>query len=378
MFFTIVIFLVILSFLVFVHELGHFITARRAGVKVYEFGLGLPPRAIGLRRNAINPKKWELVGSKQKAEETGNTIYSLNWLPIGGFVKPKGEDEYLKDEDSLTTKPAGVRALVMSAGVLMNFLTAMVILTITFMVGFPSLITPETDLSRIHDRQVKIAEILDESPAALSGFESGDIISKINSLEPETVEQVQNIISSSNGEAVEVTLLRDDEVITTQVTPEYVEEAEMLALGVSLYEIGVERYALHEAVWQGVKGTVIITGKILQVLGDIITGGFTAQELEEQIAGPVGIARMTGDFIDLGIVALLQFAALLSINLAIINILPFPALDGGRILFIIIEKIRGKPVSQKIENIFHSLGFALLILLILLVTYNDIAKLLSN
>lgn len=374
MFITIIVFIVILSLLVFVHELGHFVTARKAGVKVFEFGLGLPPRVVGLRRKADNPKKWEWIyGGKEVAEETVHTIYSLNLLPIGGFVKPKGEDEYIKDQDSLTTKPAGIRALVMSAGVIMNFLTAMVILAVAFALGFPSVITDETDLSRVKDRQVQVASVVAESPAAVAGIEPGDIILSLSGLTPTTVTEIQETVANTD-QALSIEIQRGAEIINSEVTPQYYEETQGPALGVGLLEIGTVRYPIHEAIWKGVSGTVLITGRVLQVFGDIITGGFTAQELEEQIAGPVGIARMTGDFIDLGFVFVLQFAALLSINLAIINIMPFPALDGGRIVFIIIEKIRGKPVSQKVENIFHTVGFALLILLILVVTFNDISR----
>ena len=154
----------------------------------------------------------------------------------------------------------------------------------------------------------------------------------------------------------------------------YLEATDNIALGVGLVEIGTIRYSFHQAIWKGVSGTATVTVEIFKVIGRLIGTAFSGGEIKEQISGPVGIAVLTGQFIDLGFVYVLQFAALLSINLGIINILPFPALDGGRILFIIIEKVRGRPVSKKIESIVHTTGFALLILLIIFVTYKDISR----
>jgi regulator of sigma E protease len=374
MFLTIITFVIVLGFLVFVHELGHFITARKTGTKAEEFGMGLPPRIFGLRRRADNPKKWEWVGPKTKAEETKHTIYSLNWLPIGGFLKIKGENDDEIGSDSFSVKSAGQRSLMLGAGVIMNFIFAAVILSIAFMVGFPSVLDNEVDLAKVKNRQVQIASILPDSPADQAAIQAGDIILGLDELVPEEIDQVQSFVSSHENQPISVQLRRGREVVSVSVTPEYIEETEKPALGVGLLEIGTVRYPIHEAIWRGVSGTVTVTIEIFKVIGRLIGTAFAGGEVEEQIAGPVGIAVLTGQFIDLGLVYVLQFAALLSINLAIINILPFPALDGGRILFIVIEKLRGRPVSKKIESIVHTTGFALLILLIIFVTYKDISQ----
>lgn len=371
---TIITFVIILGFLVFVHELGHFIVARKTGTKAEEFGMGLPPRIIGVRRRADNPKKWQWVGPKTKAEESTHTIFSLNWLPIGGFLRIKGENEDEIGTDSFSAKSAGQRSFMLSAGVVMNFIFAVIILSIAFMIGFPSAIDENTDLSKVKNRQVQIVSILPDSPADQAAIQSGDILLKLDNLIPETIDQVQEHVRTRENQAISVEVSRGSEVIRLMITPAYLEQTDNLALGVGLVETATISYPVHQAIWRGVTGTVAVTIEIFKVIGRLIGTAFSGGEIKEQIAGPVGIAVLTGQFIDLGFVFVLQFAALLSINLGIINILPFPALDGGRILFIIIEKVRGRPVSKKIESIVHTTGFALLILLIVFVTYKDISR----
>lgn len=374
MFISIITFVIVLGFLVFVHELGHFIAAIKTGTKAEEFGLGLPPRIFGWRRNAENRKKWEWVGPKVKSEETKHTIYSFNWLPIGGFLKIKGENEDTDGDDSLNTKSMGQRALVMSAGVIMNFIAAIVILTIAFNIGFPSIIDEDTDLSRVSDRYVQIGSVIEDSPAAQAELQLDDVLLTLDGVQPVTIDDVQGIVRAKANQPIEVAVLRGDETLTTNITPVFLEETQAPAIGVGLLEVGTVSYPIHEALWRGISGTGFVTVEIFKVIGRLISGAFTAAEVKDQIAGPVGIAVLTGQFVEMGFVFVLQFAALLSINLAIINILPFPALDGGRLLFIIIEKVRGRPVSRKIENTIHTVGFVILIGLIIYVTAYDFSR----
>jgi len=374
MFLTIITFVIVLGFLVFVHELGHFIVARKTGTKAEEFGMGLPPRIIGIRRRADNPKKWQWVGPKVKAEETANTIYSLNWVPVGGFLKIKGENEDEIGSDSFSAKSAGRRSLMLAAGVIMNFIFAAILFSAAFMVGLPSAIENNTDLSKVENRQVQIASVLPNSPAEQAGIQAGDIILNLDKLVPEEIDQIQNFVSSHENKEISLKIRRVVDTLSINITPTYIKDANKPALGVGLVEIGTIHYSLPEAIWRGIKSTINVTVEIAKVIGGLISSIFKGTSTGQQIAGPVGIAVLTGQFVKLGLAYVLQFAALLSINLGIINILPFPALDGGRILFIIIEKFRGKAVSKKIENIIHTVGFALLILLIVFITYKDISR----
>jgi len=370
----IITFLVVLTFLVFIHELGHFYTARKTGTKVEEFGLGLPPRIFGYRKNP-ETNKWEWVkGSKIKSEDTVNTIFSMNWLPIGGFVKIKGENEDVVGEDSFAAKSVGRRALMLSAGVIMNFLAAMALLAIAFNIGFPSIIEEDTNLSRVSDRYVQIGSVLENSPAAQANLQLDDELVSLDGVKPITIDEVQDIVSNKESQAIEVVVKRGDETVTADISPIYLEETQTAALGVGLLEVGTISYPIHEAIWRGVSGTGFVTVEIFKVIGRLISGAFTSAEVKDQIAGPVGIAVLTGEFVEMGFVFVLQFAALLSINLAIINILPFPALDGGRLLFVLIERVRRRPVSRKIENMIHTVGFVILIGLIIYVTAYDFSR----
>lgn len=370
---TIITFIIILSALVFVHELGHFWTARKAGVKVDEFGIGIPPRIIGIRKTNTPGKKWELVSAKEEAEKTTHTIYSLNWLPIGGFVKIKGENGEDEGPDSFVSKSAGKRSFILSAGVIMNVLFTIVLLSAVFLIGFPTTINENSDLSRIRDPHLQIVSVIESSPAHEAGMQPGETIRAIDNTPITTVDEIQKYISDHKSQTINVTLEHEGQERTLTVTPYQIPDQQIYGFGIGLVEVGTIRFPLHIAVWKGIQGTYNLTAEIFRVLGQIFADLYAHGKVEQQLAGPVGIAVLTGEVVDLGFVHVLQFAALLSINLAIINILPFPALDGGRILFVIIEKFRGRAVSRKIENVIHTVGFFILIGLIILVTISDIS-----
>lgn len=369
----IVLFVLILSVLVFVHELGHFVVARRNGMRVDEFGFGFPPRAFGVTKNA-KTGKWEFVWG-DKVEKRENTIYSVNWIPLGGFVKIKGEDGSERDdEDSFAAKSAWARIKVLSAGVAMNFLLAWVVFSFIFATGAP--VSVEDTATNLKDPAIKITNVIPGTPAEEMGIQIGDEIIYLKSSEGELIEvvgvgQVQEFISSYKGSEVQMQVKRGNEGVRLSGTPRLEYPASEGSLGIELVRTAIVSYPIHEAIWQGLTGTVSLTWTILKAFGSIIASPFTGSGAAADVAGPLGIAKITGQVADLGLVYVLQFTALLSINLGIINILPIPALDGGRIMFVLLEVIKGSPVSKRFEQKTHAIGFSLLMLLMLVVTLKD-------
>lgn len=411
---TIVVFIVILGILVFVHELGHFVMARRNGIKAEEFGLGFPPRLVGIQflqgeekqkfseieslevkrsdmkigdeeiiqetitekmhtvQKNVPVKRWRIIWGRDGDDEDekqalhlihkkkfeGGTIYSLNWLPIGGFVRIKGEDgEGQKDKDSFASKSPWVRIKVLVAGVAMNFILAWVLLSITFMIGSYQDVTGEHNA----EAKVLIESIEKDSPAEKMGLKAGDIIVKGGNGEVFlSVEKVQEYINSNKGTEVNLVVQRGDEEMFFSGTPRTEVKEDQGALGISgLGEVIVKKYSFFPALWKG----FLEIGNMFVAIGDIIKGLFYGQASGIEVMGPIKLAEFTGQIIPLGLVFVLRFIAIFSVNLAIINALPFPALDGGRILFILIEKIKGRPVSQKVEQAFHTVGMWILMAL---------------
>ena len=355
---TIIVFILILGLLIFVHEFGHFITARRSGVKVEEFGFGFPPRIWGIKK--------------------GETIYSINWIPLGGFVKIKGEDgKQREDKDSFSYQPIWRRGIILSAGVLMNVVLAFVMLSIGFMFGLPSSISDE-ELNKPYVSQLKVqvAAVVDGSPASQAGIEPGDQILKIDDQEVLRQNQVINYINDNQDK--EITLLiknRKGEVSEVTAQPVNIEGfSENKVLGINIIQSGIVKYGFFESWYYGFMATVNLLIRIILAFYGLIKNLILGMGISVDLAGPVGVAIITGQVVDLGFRYIWQFTALLSLNLAIINFLPIPALDGGRFLFLIIEKIRRKPINQKIENTIHNIGFSLLMLLIVMITYRDIVR----
>lgn len=362
---TIIVFVVILGVLIFVHELGHFIAAKKMGVRVEEFGFGFPPRIFGIKR--------------------GETTYSLNWIPIGGFVKMTGQSDFevsdhaeaKADPRSFVSKKPWRRVIILGAGVAMNFLLAMILLSIGFMIGLPSAVGDNLPAgARTTDQRIQILGAMPNSPAEAAEFRSGDTILSLDGSTPLSVTWVQDYVAEHTGQTVVVKIERGAEVFEKEVTPRSESPSGEGPLGINLAETARVSFPWYQAIGQGVKATGGLTVQIVAAFGKLIGALFTSGQISSDVAGPIGIAVLTGQVTKLGFVYVLQFTALLSINLAIINILPFPALDGGHLLFLLIEKIRGgKTIKQaKVENIIHLVGFALLLLLIALVTYRDLGK----
>jgi regulator of sigma E protease len=370
---TIITFIVILGLLVFVHEAGHFIVAKRNGVKVEEFGFGFPPRIIGVFKDP-ETGRWKVVGRKRK--QAPATIYSLNWVPLGGFVKIKGEQgEDADDPDSFAHKSVGKRIWIISAGVLMNVILAFVLISFGFVIGLPQVLDEEIPASaRVRDEKIQIADVLIGLAAQKQNLQLGDTIISIDGRTFNEIEDVQNYLAGKEGQTVNIKLSRGNKVIEKEMTLEVIPEIGQAGLGVALVKTGIVSLPIHLAVWQGALTTLFLIKEIIFAFGALIKNLVVAREVVVEISGPVGIAVITNQVTRLGFIYILQFAALLSLNLAIINFVPFPALDGGRVLFLIIEKIRGKPINQRVEATIHNIGFVLLMLLVLAVTYRDVFR----
>ena len=358
---TVLIFIAVLAVLVLVHELGHFTVAKWSGMRVDEFGFGFPPR---------------LFAFKYK-----DTEYSVNIIPLGGFVRIHGENgEGKTDQDSFAAAKWWKRFATLIAGVVMNLLLAWVIYTVGFIGGIPTVIDNGVDLNgaRVTDERVQVLYVLPDSPAEEAGLTREDRIVTVDGVAAATGERARDLLGQvPAGQEAELVVERAGESRTVMVTPEEIEEG-MVAIGVQIETVADIRYAPHTAIVQGAVATANMTyltaEGFITVVGGLIRGDGTA----EQLSGPIGIAVITGEVAQQGFMALLSFAAILSINLAILNVLPFPALDGGRILFLVIEAIRRKPVTEKVERTVHGLGFILLMILVVLVTYKDILGLIRR
>lgn len=364
---AVIIFIIILAVVIFVHELGHFLTAKKAGIRVDEFGFGFPPRLFGIRR--------------------GETLYSLNAIPFGGFVKIYGETpdaETLAGPDSkrsLIAKPRGVQALVMVAGVVFNVLLAWFLLSIGFMSGLPSSVSVIPVGSKATDVHLVIVDIGKGTPAETAGLKVGDSISSITSgedvLNSPTPEDVQHFVPEHVGQDITINYNRGPDAGTVQVTPQVLANGTTPIIGISLDLIGRLRLGFFKAFAEGGRLTISLLEQTVAGLWHLLVGAFTGTANLSEVSGPVGIASIVGQAYKFGFVYLLSFTALISINLAVINLIPFPALDGGRILFLAIEAIMRRPINPKITNRLNTIGFVLLVLLMLFVTYHDIVKLLK-
>lgn len=343
--FTFIIALFVLSVLIFAHELGHFLLAKRVGIKVEKFAIGFGPQVFGLKR--------------------GETIYAINIIPFGGYVKMYGEETFEKLPDSFASKSVGARAGVVSAGVIFNIILAFFLLSFVFMVGAP------VSVDDSEQGNITVLEVQKDSPAEKAGLQAGDKITELSFgedlLKAETVASVQDFISEHEGQVVGIKYLRGEEVFDTEATPTPL-------LGIAMDKIAIKSLPIHKAVWEGFKETIFLTVMMAKMFGVLIADIFKGGDMAGEVRGPVGIFSMVGQAAGFGFIYLLRFVALLSLNLAILNMIPVPALDGGHLLFLGIEAIRRKPVSQKTLQIANGIGFMLLILLMVLVTFNDIIK----
>jgi len=356
--------LIILTVLVLIHEAGHFFVAKKLGIRVEEFGFGLPPRAFGIKR--------------------GETIYSINFLPIGGFVKLYGEDSAgggklkvesgkLKVEDAqraFFSRPVWQRALVVIAGVVMNFLLAVFILT--YFYGISGVQTPGD--------KVFITEIVKDSPAQKAGLKTGDQIVTINSEKITSPSQLVSVTKQHLGQKLALRVLdKSKKERNVEVIPRKNYPSDQGPMGVGITSnVITKKYSLYQAPFVGLLEALKYSWLILSGLAGIVYQLLVHAQAPKGVAGPVGIAQLTGQFVAIGPLAVLSFVSLLSLNLAILNILPIPALDGGRLFFILIEAVTGRKVSTKFESYAHAIGMAILLALIAAITLSDIIRFISG
>ena len=444
---TVLLFLLLLTVLVFVHELGHFITARLAGMRVLEFGFGFPPRLVSIRR----AETYQVVDGQLALSRDGQSLtlragdrlrvsgsrgdaltlsassgsvrlgpgdryaakgaavfrpswsrgrpdadfrvgesdlgvanegmfplqpgveYSINWIPFGGFVRILGEDgsARLPDgrlaPDSFAAKPVPARMLVLVAGVAMNVLLAIVVYTAIFATGEPTF-----------NGKVKWLHVEPGSPAAQAGMVDGDIIAKIDGKSFTEPQQMRDYIYQSSGHEITLTIERNGRTFDTKATPRANPPADQGPLGlrdaVPVNEL--VSYPVPQAFVRASERTSVVLAEIVQAFSSTIAGLINGNGGGEQVTGPVGILNLTGQVSQLGSAYVLELLALLSLNLAVLNIVPFPGLDGGRLLFVVVEAVRGgRRLDPRTEAAIHALGFVFLLFLVGVVSFFDIRRL---
>lgn len=347
MIFTVLLFLLLLSILVLVHEFGHFISALLSGAKVEEFALGLPfSRSLISRKIKLNLP-------------TGKSDLKISLYPLlfGGFVKIFGEENNEKEKYAFGNLSKLKRAFIIVSGVVMNFLLAWIVVSFLLTQGVPK------------PNGVYVTEVSIDSPAYTAGIVNGNKITAVNKRQIDYLEEIINATQDKLGQQITITL---DNNKVINIIPRKNPPAGQGPLGVGLKQEWKEvSYPWYQAPFLGFKETLLTGQKMLQGLGDVL-------RTPKEIAGPLGIASLTGEAARYGYKAVLDLLAILSLNLAIINILPFPALDGGRLVFILLEPIMGKKKREKWEKRINSLGMALLLGLMFLITLNDVSKIIPR
>ncbi len=379
-----------LSTIIFFHEFGHFIFSRLIKIKVEEFGFGYPPRLVGLVK-LKRTKKWKIFFGKEiPKEETASTIYSLNLIPFGGFNKIKGEEVFQEEKiepDSFYAKSWWQRLLSLSGGIVFNIILAMILTSIGFKIGIP---TTEKNLLeknlKIKEVGIQIISIKRNSPANRAGLILGDIILKIDNYEFKEEKEMVDYIDKKANQEITLKVKRGRKELDFKVipkpaqevfSPEELEGRELKGgvIGVSLAKVRIVSYPLHLAILKGIKTTFITFARIIQGVVLVLKELVIKQKMIGEAVGVVGIATFLGEAYQVGFIYLLQFVALISLAIAITQLIPFPALDGGRIIFVLIEAIRKKPIDRKIEAIVHQIGFTILLLLLVFITYRDLMRL---
>ncbi len=367
---SIFIFIVILVVLILAHEFGHFIVAKMAKIRVDEFGIGFPPKILSFGR--------------------GETKYTLNLFPIGGFVKIFGEDgtnEKMTDTEkkrSFAGKGKLVQAAVVAAGVLFNIILAWFLISISFTAGFTANSQSVAPGVPLQDIRLVIDDVVGGSPADMSGLKPRDTVIAVttskDSLQVEnlTPEKVRDFIAANEGEKIAISYKRDGENMTAFAEPQKGIAGDRPAIGVIMSLWGKIDLPAYQAVWYAGKTTAYFTAETGKAIGNFFKEILYGQAEVSSVIGPVGLVGLVGKVYESGFAYLLIFTALISINLAIINLIPFPALDGGRLLFILIESIKGSPIKPRITQIANASGFVILILLMILVTWHDIANLVAK
>lgn len=363
MFLTAITFLIILTILVLIHELGHFLVARWVGVRVEEFGLGLPPMVWG--------------------KKIGETVYSLNWLPIGGFVRLAGEDQdpaarpakldATSARQYFWARSKKERSAILAAGVFMNFFLAVAITAGLLVTGV------KEPSGRVH-----VERVISGGPAEQAGILVGDVVrelkarapgSDVDVVIPKTPNELITYVNGHKGKQITVALSRNNQPVSVVVTPRTDVPPGQGPLGIAISDLEVHTYPISVAPAKAVSINLNRAWEMLASLGTTVARLARLEPPQADVAGPIGIAQVTGQAVKFGWQAVLEFASILSLNLAVLNVLPIPALDGGRLAFVFLEKALGKKVRPAFEKTTHQIGMIILLGLIVLVSINDILRL---
>lgn len=346
---NIVMALLALGILIFIHELGHFWAARATGVRVEEFAVGFGRPVFKFKRN--------------------NTVYRLNWIPIGGYVKMLGEDnpEAINAPDNFNNRPLAARMLVIVAGVVMNFLGAIAILALMInLYGLPT----------NNFKDIYVMNVVPDSPAQKAGIQPNDRLVAINGKKIVTQNDFTSEIQANEGRVVTIQVLRDSQTLDLQMTPVRKDNNPPM-VGISIG--GTRVYQQFGGFWQNTNAAIRHAGELTYLtaegLGKFVTGQFAFKDM----AGPVGIIQITGEASQAGLPSYLYIMALLSVNLAVLNLVPIPGLDGGRLMFLIVEGIRGgRRIPLEKEASINLIGILFLLGLMVIVTFQDVFKLISR
>lgn len=366
---TIIIFLIVLAVLIFVHELGHFLLSRWNGIRVDAFKIGFGPRILSWRRK--------------------ETEFGLNLIPFGGFVRIHGEDpdeESLNGPDadrSFAKKSRWRQVTVLAAGVLFNFIFAWLLYISIFATGITATKEGfEKYSDHFGNERIMITYVEPGSPADAAGIKIGDVIRNVGKSNAAqdgglTIESIQTTINDSKGSPIRIEYSRDDYRESTDVTPKTGLVEDRYAIGIAMNDVVDLKLPFLTSIYEGVRYTGVMIRETTIGLYNFISNIFRGQADFSDVSGPIGIAGIVGSASELGFTYLLMITALISINLGVINLIPFPALDGGRILFVLLEGIFRRRIPMRFANTVNSLGFILLMILMVVVTYKDIAKLLK-
>ncbi len=347
---TLVLFLFTFTLIVAVHELGHYVTARALGMRVLEFGFGFPPRAASIMHAGIR--------------------YSLNWIPFGGFVRIFGQDDFTIHQQgegepgSFTSKPWWSQAIVLAAGVAMNFVLAIVVLTVAFSSG-----------TTAPNRDVKVVEVAPNSPAQAAGLQTGDIVKAIDGSAITSSRGLRAYVDKHTGTSIALQIQRGTGSLEIQATPRGDPPEGEGPLGIKLEEVTAPvAVSLSQAFGQSVALTGEVVGQILELPGQLLGRGGGSGQGAPQVGGPIEIFRVTGQVAQFGVPTFLKLIGVLSVNLGVLNIVPFPGLDGGRLFFVLAGALLRRRLSPQVEAAIHAVGFLLLLGVLLVVSFADIRR----
>jgi regulator of sigma E protease len=361
-------FVFVLSIVVFFHELGHFLVARLCGVRILAFSIGFGPEIVGFY-------------------DRHGTRWKIAVIPLGGYVKFFGDESAASTPDkarissmnegeraeSFIFQPVAKRAAIVAAGPIANFLLAIVIFSGIFMLFGMQTMSPRVD------------EVQPDSPAAAAGFQPGDLVHSIDGQKIDSFSDMQRIVSDSAGDRLDIKVERDGKEVDLQATPQLREEKDVFGNVHRVGLLGIKRspapgdvkyqpVSPPRAVVLGAQETWFVVEKTMEYIGKVIVG----RESANQLGGPIRIAQMSGQVASIGLAALIHMAAVLSVSIGLLNLFPIPLLDGGHLLFYAIEALRGRPLSERAQEVGFRIGFAIVLMLMIFATFNDIVHLATS